>query len=123
MELFGINFDNVENNSILAREYKLLGNNIGELADTKDVILVNKEEVNNEDTTQQTEEPIDIDEDAIEVATKENMNLQVEFDDDLELFEIPTIKGAFTTEVDDGIVHAVNSIKSLIDTYDERERP
>lgn len=123
LKLFGINFDNVENNSILAREYKLLGNNIGELADTNDVTLVNKEEVNNEDTTQQTEEPIDIDEDAIEVATKENMNQQVEFDDDLELFEIPTIKGAFTTEVDDGIVHAVNSIKSLIDTYDERERP
>ena len=45
------------------------------------------------------------------------MNQQVEFDDDLELFEIPTIKGAFTTEVD------VNSIKALIDTYDERERP
>lgn len=123
LKLFGINFDNVENNSILAREYKLLGNNIGELADTNDVTLVNKEEVNNEDTTQQTEEPIDIDEDAIEVATKENMNQQVEFDDDLELFEIPTIKGAFTTEVDDRIVHAVNSIKSLIDTYDERERP
>ena len=46
-----------------------------------------------------------------------------EFDDDLDLFEIPTTKGAFTTEIDSDNTNSVNSIKSLIDTYDERERP
>lgn len=123
LKLFGINFDNVENNSILAREYKLLGNNIAELADTNDVTLVNKEEVAKEDVTKQSEEPINIEEDAIEVATKENIEQQSEFDDDLDLFEIPTTKGAFTTEIDSDNTNSVNSIKSLIDTYDERERP
>nr|DAP37235.1 MAG TPA: hypothetical protein [Crassvirales sp.] len=123
LKLFGINFDNVENNSILAREYKLLGNNIAELADTNDVTLVNKEEVAKEDVTEQSEEPIDIEEDTIEVATKENIEQQSEFDDDLDLFEIPTTKGAFTTEIDSDNTNSVNSIKSLIDTYDERERP
>lgn len=123
LKLFGINFDNVENNSILAREYRLLGNNIAELADTNDVTLVNKEEVANEDSTEQTEESIDIEEDAIEIATKENIEQQTEFDDDLDLFDIPTTKGDFTTEIDSNNVNNVNSIKSLIDTYDERERP
>lgn len=123
LKLFGINFDNVENNSILAREYKLLGNNIAELADTNDVTLVNKEEVAKEDVTEQSEEPINIEEDTIEVATKENIEQQSEFDDNLDLFEIPTTKGAFTTEIDTYNTNSVNSIKSLIDTYDERERP
>lgn len=123
LKLFGINFDNIENNSILAREYKLLGNNIAELADTNDVTLVNKEEVAKEDVTEQSEEPINIEEDAIEVATKENIKQQSEFDGDLDLFEIPTTKGAFTTEIDSDNTNSVNSIKSLIDTYDERERP
>lgn len=123
LKLFGINFDNVENNSILAREYKLLGNNIAELADTNDVTLVNKEEVAKEDVTKQSEEPINIEEDAIEVAIKENIEQQSEFDDDLDLFEIPTTKGAFTTEIDSDNTNSVNSIKSLIDIYDERERP
>lgn len=123
LKLFGINFDNVENNSILAREYKLLGNNIAELADTNDVTLVNKEEVAKEDVTEQSEEPINTEEDTIEVATKENIEQQSEFDDDLDLFEIPTTKGAFTTEIDIDNTNSVNSIKSLIDTYDERERP
>ena len=123
LKLFGINFDNVENNSILAREYKLLGNNIAELADTNDVTLVNKEEVAKEDVTEQSEEPINIEEDAIKVATKENIVQQEEFNDDLDLFEIPTTKGDFTTEIDSDNTNSVNSIKSLIDTYDERERP
>ena len=107
----------------MAREYKLLGNNIAELADTNDVTLVNKEEVTKKDVTEQSEEPINIEEDAIEVATKENIEQQSEFDDDLDLFEIPTTKGAFTTEIDSDNTNSVNSIKSLIDTYDERERP
>lgn len=119
LKLFGINFDNVENNTILAREYKLLGDNVSTLSDTNDVDVINKEKAEQVDTTEETEESVSPDEDAIEVADKINEGLQDTYDDDFDMFEV----NALTTEVDTDNTKGVNSIRSLIDTYDERERP
>lgn len=119
LKLFGINIDNIENNSILAREYKLLSDEINTLFDSNDVTIVNTDLNNNTDDVDTSDEAIAPNEDPVVVSTEINEAQQEEYDTDFDMFEVNSL----TSEIDTNETKDVNSIRSLIETYDEREQP
>lgn len=111
IKIFGIKFDNIENNSILAREYNLFGNlfndtiseNINTEQDVNSVENIEVSAENIEDTIITKEQSETIEDDTFG-----------EFDDDV---------FAVTDEIGNNIENFTESVNEYVNNYSEQDKP